>query len=127
MQRRIPGVRVCRLLLGFGAESMMADGEVTAGRKDAMPTGFTLSQIGTTAPDPEGMFDALLTGGGTSTARAGRRDHQRGPRQVWQRDRSFKDEVRDGCLVAGPVVAAVARKRGPAGTAACAGRGLTPP
>jgi hypothetical protein len=40
----------------------MADGEVTAGGKDAMETGFALSEIDTTTPHPARMYDALLGG-----------------------------------------------------------------
>jgi len=51
--RHLPAIR-CR----------MHDGrrEVTTGGKDAIETGFALSEIDTTTPHPARMYDALLGG-----------------------------------------------------------------
>src|SRR5271154_31614 len=60
-----PSVRRCPCLSsprGQGARSTMAGGGLTAGRKDAMQTGFALSEIDTTRPHPARMYDALLGG-----------------------------------------------------------------
>jgi S-adenosyl methyltransferase len=55
------GVRI-RRLPEFQCLVHDGSGEVTTGRKDAMETGFALSEIDTTTPHPARMYDALLGG-----------------------------------------------------------------
>jgi hypothetical protein len=55
------GVRV-RHLPAIQPSAHDGNGKGTAGGKDAMETGFALSEIDATTPHPARMYDALLEG-----------------------------------------------------------------
>ena len=50
------------LFPGYKTRYKLADGHITTGGKDAMETGFALSEIDTTRPHPARMYDAYLGG-----------------------------------------------------------------